>query len=601
MVHTHRRNPVNTTTSPHEADTLKTVVNWLCRLICPREQQYTASFTEEEAKRIYEARQKLRQWLQLARAGVIGAPAQGDIKSAVMDIVDVGNKLYEWYVPPFTINTATLSEQELQYVIRDLQSKGGMQGWLRLDGTYYTTDMETFKKIISWDWTDTRKYILDKFDCLLPDTPIIYKDPVTGEIDIEEVQNLPQEGGFYVLDTSIDDDELRWSRVNWVRPKYSSKRIVTVASPQGFIQTTEDHRFWVNNEWHQIGEFSHLKGYEEMRKAKLTTPKIEKLFRDDVELDPDLAWVYGLFLAEGSAKSFTTHTGLGYNFHIDMCNEDVLIKAKEILENHFNTKFEVYLPPSQEKGEKRGGVSVRCDLYRLTVRDKYGSGKKIASRFIQMFYTESNKKKVPIIMLNATPKAKRKFIEGVMLGDGTVDKNIFVNGEKVYKAIYKRLWQKSRVAMLGLEIILRKLNIPHRYYYYERKNGRSYVILSFRDDETNRKPRQPLFYVNNNNNYTLVYDLNTETGHFVASTFLVHNCDKYALYFKSRVTIDFGVNAVGVIIDYSARHAYNLVIIKDPSTRKVSWYLLEPQSDSIFTYEQRNKRFYAMENYYLIL
>ena len=145
---------------------MKTLINWLCKIICRGEStQYTASFTEEEAKRIYDTRQKLRQWLQLAEAGVIGAPAQGDIKSAIMDIVDVGSKLYEWYIPPFTVNTITLSEQELQSTIRDLQSKGGMQGWLRLDGTYYTTDLETFKKIVEWDWTDTRKYLIDKFDC----------------------------------------------------------------------------------------------------------------------------------------------------------------------------------------------------------------------------------------------------------------------------------------------------------------------------------------------------------------------------------------------------------------------------------------------------
>jgi hypothetical protein len=145
---------------------LKRLLDWLRRLVCTGGSgSYTASFTEDEAKRILEARAKLQRWLQLAQAGVIGAPAQGDIKPAIMDIVDAGSRLYEWYVPPFAINTATLSEQELQNVINDLRSKGGMQGWLRLDGNYYTVDMETFKKIVEWDWTDTRKYVLDRFDC----------------------------------------------------------------------------------------------------------------------------------------------------------------------------------------------------------------------------------------------------------------------------------------------------------------------------------------------------------------------------------------------------------------------------------------------------
>jgi hypothetical protein len=125
----------------------------------------TVTLTDDEVRKVLDVRQKLRQWYNLATQGVIGAPASEDLKSTIMEVVDLVSKLYGWYVPPFTINTAALSEQELQNVINDLQSKGGMKGWLRLDGTYYTTDMETFKKVVEWDWTDTRKYVLNRFDC----------------------------------------------------------------------------------------------------------------------------------------------------------------------------------------------------------------------------------------------------------------------------------------------------------------------------------------------------------------------------------------------------------------------------------------------------
>jgi len=125
----------------------------------------TVTLTDDEVRKLFEVRQKLRRWLQLAQAGVVGAPASEDLRSTIMEVVDLVSKLYEWYVPPFTINTVVLSEQELQNVINDLQVRGGMKGWLRLDGTYYTVGMETFKKIVSWDWTDTRKYVLDRFDC----------------------------------------------------------------------------------------------------------------------------------------------------------------------------------------------------------------------------------------------------------------------------------------------------------------------------------------------------------------------------------------------------------------------------------------------------
>ncbi len=141
-------------------------MNWLSKL-CKRfmSQSLTVTFTEDEARKILDTRQKLRQWYNLASQGVIGAPAEEGLKNAIMDIVDLSNKLYEWYVPPFQVNRVALTDQELDAVINDLKSKGGMVAWLPLDGTYYATDLETFKKIVEWDWTDTRKYLVDTFDC----------------------------------------------------------------------------------------------------------------------------------------------------------------------------------------------------------------------------------------------------------------------------------------------------------------------------------------------------------------------------------------------------------------------------------------------------
>jgi hypothetical protein len=141
-------------------------MNWL-RELCKRvvSQALTVSFTEDEARKILDTSQRLRQWYNLATQGVIGAPVGEGLKNAIMEIVDLSNKLYEWYVPPFTVNRVALSQQELYSVINDLKSKGGMIAWLPLDGTYYATDLETFKKIIEWDWTDTRKYLVDTFDC----------------------------------------------------------------------------------------------------------------------------------------------------------------------------------------------------------------------------------------------------------------------------------------------------------------------------------------------------------------------------------------------------------------------------------------------------
>jgi len=143
------------------------IIDLVCKKMCPQPKQppNTVSFTDEEVKKILDVRNKLRNWLNLAQAGVIGAQASDDIKSAIMEIVELANKLYEWYVPPFSVNPVQLTEDEISSVVDELKSLGGLQGWLRLDGKYYATDMDTLKKIVEWDWTDTRKYLTDTFDC----------------------------------------------------------------------------------------------------------------------------------------------------------------------------------------------------------------------------------------------------------------------------------------------------------------------------------------------------------------------------------------------------------------------------------------------------
>jgi len=122
-------------------------------------------FTEDQKNYLLQTRDKLAKWLSLAQAGTLGESLKDDPAIVALDIADMANKLYDWYVPPFPINKTLLTEDELNSIVNDLSTKGGLQNWLRLDDKYYTTDMDTMKQIIKWDWTDTRKYLEDTFDC----------------------------------------------------------------------------------------------------------------------------------------------------------------------------------------------------------------------------------------------------------------------------------------------------------------------------------------------------------------------------------------------------------------------------------------------------
>jgi len=86
------------------------------------------------------------------------------LKADIGTIAQYVKQLYDWYVPPFKPKTVNIGWQGMYKVLSKLPNFSPAKV-LRTDGNYYATDYETFKKIIAWDWTNTRQYIVDTFDC----------------------------------------------------------------------------------------------------------------------------------------------------------------------------------------------------------------------------------------------------------------------------------------------------------------------------------------------------------------------------------------------------------------------------------------------------
>ena len=54
-----------------------------------------------------------------------------------------------------------------------------------------------------------------------------------------------------------------------------------------------------------------------------------------------------------------------------------------------------------------------------------------------------------------------------------------------------------------------------------------------------------------------------------------YDCDNFAFNFKAMVARRFGINSVGLVIDWSGGHAYNIIAFRNGSMK-----IFEPQSDS---------------------
>jgi hypothetical protein len=77
----------------------------------------------------------------------------------------------------------------------------------------------------------------------------------------------------------------------------------------------------------------------------------------------------------------------------------------------------------------------------------------------------------------------------------------------------------------------------------------------------------------------------------------MYDCEDYSFHFKSNVAWFFNVNAVAIVLDYSAQHAYNLILTADVDEPLI----YEPQLDVIMSISERDTQFYKLEEYYILL
>jgi hypothetical protein len=75
-----------------------------------------------------------------------------------------------------------------------------------------------------------------------------------------------------------------------------------------------------------------------------------------------------------------------------------------------------------------------------------------------------------------------------------------------------------------------------------------------------------------------------------------YDCDKFAIAFKAMMDWNFEANQVGIVLDYNAGHAYNIIVYPDGNLN-----LFEPQTDSLMFISDRNKDMYALEDAIILI
>ena len=67
----------------------------------------------------------------------------------------------------------------------------------------------------------------------------------------------------------------------------------------------------------------------------------------------------------------------------------------------------------------------------------------------------------------------------------------------------------------------------------------------------------------------------------------IKDCDNFVAALFGTIPLEYGVNTVGLVIDYSGRHAYNALVYYDTDITDLKIALVEPQSDEFVTTDDR--------------
>lgn len=346
---------------------------------------------------------------------------------------------------------------------------------------------------------------------------VVYNDSVTGEtpllIRFEGCVHWMQIKQLYMFDfVRVGDDGKQritptaevevWSDQGWTQIKQvirhkTRKMIYRVVTHTGCVDVTEDHSL-VDPAGLEVHPWEVEVGQNLLHKDLPTLPELHTV-------DPELAWAWGLFYAEGSCDCYiyqSSHFDKA-SWAISNIESDLLQRAATALERHEPFTFKI-LETMQ---------SSRCRKLIPIMKSPTASIKSFVERYREMFYTEDKFKRVPVQILYADRAAKHAFLQGYYAGDG-----LKVGTGCVFD-------NKGEIGTAGLYHLA--VSIGYNVSLNTREDKRDI----FRCTITTRKQKRPadsikkiiqLGYLDD-----FVYDLETQNHHFSAGIgrLVVHNTD----------------------------------------------------------------------------
>lgn len=301
-----------------------------------------------------------------------------------------------------------------------------------------------------------------------------------------------------------------------------SKKGYKISTCCGLTKVTEDHSLF------RYGK--EIKPTDISIGSYIDTTNIYNIVNDDIKLveglkknDADLAWVLGLFVADGYCNcTCGDKWGTKCVWNISQKDEKVLEKCKIILDKYYKGKYQFKIIDILESS----------NVHRL---DAKGDVVSIVKEYRNYFYTddEYGYKKLPEFILNSDKECIKAFLEGYYLGDGyineTKNQEFTTNSLILFKGLeFLNVRLKNRISRIKIDNrIMMKVN-KKNCICKNRKEAYNGVVKNILDKHSYTENRNEVRHISQ---FDIkdedVYDLTTDDETFVCGigNILHHNTD----------------------------------------------------------------------------
>jgi len=118
---------------------------------------------EEALTLTQDIKNMLQEWVKVAPR-VSETLKEGSLTEQLKQVKELIRQVKNYYIPDFTVN---IYRHDTDFIYKKLERLPNFN-WDRLrpiDGIFNTTTLEGFKKIIAWDTTNYKRWVLEYFDC----------------------------------------------------------------------------------------------------------------------------------------------------------------------------------------------------------------------------------------------------------------------------------------------------------------------------------------------------------------------------------------------------------------------------------------------------